>query len=102
MKFTYVIIGALAALVPFASYGLIALEVIMVYQIAKSHNVVHLWDIVWFCSIMVTVSFFLSSLAIWMHMIPIIGQIANSIVAGGFIFFVYDLADTHYKKLSNK
>jgi hypothetical protein len=102
--YVYVGIGALIALLPLASFALIALEVIMIYQIAKSHDEVHLWEIVWYCSITEAVSFFLKFLALWLHFIPVIGQIANSIVAGGFIFFVYNLTDDHYKKkkLSNK
>jgi hypothetical protein len=102
MELLYVGIGAVIALFPMASFALIALEVIMVFQIAKSHDAVHLGDIVWFCSRMVIVSLVLKFLAAWLHLIPIIGQMANSIVAAGFIYFVYEVADAHYKKLSNK
>ena len=101
MKFWFVGIGAVVALFPMASFVLIALEVIMVFQIAKSHDAVHLGDIVWFCSIMVVVSLVLKFLAAWLHLIPIIGQIANSLVAAGFIYFVYEVADAHYKKIQN-
>lgn len=102
MKFVYVAIGALIALFPMASYVLIAVEVVMVYQIAKSYDAVHLGDLVWFCSKMVVVSLFLKFLASWLHLIPGIGQIANSLVAGGFIYFVYDLADSHYASIARR
>jgi hypothetical protein len=101
-KIVYVVIGALVALFPLASFVLIAVEVVMVYQIAKSHNAFHLGDLIWFCSVMVIVSLFLKFLATWLHLIPGIGQLANSIVAGGFIYFVYDVADTHYRSISGK
>lgn len=102
MKLAYVAIGALVALFPMASFVLIALEVVMVYQIAKSHDAVHLGDLVWFCSKMVVLSLVLKFLAAWLHMIPLIGQVANSLVAGAFIFFVYEVADAHYRKVSRQ
>lgn len=100
MKFVYVAIGALIALVPMASYVLIAVEVVMVYQIAKSYDAVNVGDLFWFCSKMVVISLFLKFLASWLHLIPGLGQIANSLVAGGFIYFAYDIADSHYKSVS--
>jgi hypothetical protein len=102
MKFIYVIIGALIAIFPMASYVLIAVEVVMVYQIAKSYNIVNLGDLLWFCSKMVIISLFLKFLASWLHFIPLVGQVANSLVAGGFIYFVYDIADSHYKSISRQ
>jgi hypothetical protein len=102
MKWTFVVIGALVALVPLASFVLVGLEVVMVYQIAKSRNAVYIGDLVWFCSIMTVVSLFLKFLAAWLHLIPVIGQIANSLVAGGFIYFVFDVADSHYSSLAAK
>jgi hypothetical protein len=102
MKFIYVVIGALIALFPMASFVLIAVEVVMVYQIAKSYDAVHLDDLLWFCSKMVVVSLFLKFLAAWLHIIPFFGQIANSLVAGGFIYFLYDIADSHYKSISRQ
>ena len=102
MKFVYVAIGAFVALFPMASFVLIAVEVVMVYQIAKSYDEVHLGDLLWFCSKMVIVSLFLKFLAAWLHFIPLLGQIANSLVAGGFIYFLYDIADSHYKSISRQ
>jgi hypothetical protein len=102
MKFVFVAIGAFIALFPMASFVLIALEVVMVYLIAKSHDAVELADIVWFCSKMVILSLVLKFIAAWAHMIPIIGQFANSLVAGIFIYFVYEITDSHYKKNSGK
>lgn len=58
MKFVCVAISALIALVPMASYVLIAVEVVMVYQIAKSHGAFNLSDLFWFCSKMVVISLF--------------------------------------------
>ncbi|RDB07524.1 hypothetical protein [Runella aurantiaca] len=102
MKFIYVVIGALIALFPGASFVLIAVEVVMVYQIAKSYDALNVSDLVWFCTKMVVVSSFLKFLAFWLHGIPVIGQIANSLVAGGFIYFVYDIADSHYLSIARK
>ena len=99
MKLVYVVIGALIALFPMASFVLVAVEVIMVYQIAKSYNAVYVGDLVWFCSKMVIISFFLKFLAAWLHFIPLLGQIANSLVASAFIYFVYDIADSHYQSV---
>jgi hypothetical protein len=102
MKFVYVAIGAAVALVPMASFMLIALEVVMVYQVAKSHDAVHLGDLVWFCSKMIFISLVLKFLAAWLHMIPLIGQVANSLVAAAFIYFVYEVADSHYAKVARQ
>lgn len=102
MQIVYVIIGALIALVPMASFVLIALETVMVFQIAKKHGVFHLGDLIWFCGIMVTLSFFLKFFASWLHLIPALGQISNSLVAGLFIYFVYEVADSHYANLAKK
>jgi hypothetical protein len=35
-----------------------------------------------------------------LHLLPLIGQVANSLVAGAFIFFVYDVAESHYSKIA--
>ncbi|MES2937132.1 MAG: hypothetical protein V4864_05600 [Pseudomonadota bacterium] len=100
MKLAYVAIGAFVALFPMASFVLIALEVVMVFQIAKKHNAVHLGDIIWFCSVMVVVSLVLKFIAAWLHFIPLLGQIANSLVAAAFIYFTYEVADAHYAKVA--
>ena len=102
MKFVYVGIGALLALIPGVSFVLIAVEVVMVYQIAKSYDVSNLGDLIWFCAKMGVLSFFLKSLATLLHPFPVIGQIANSLVAGGFIYFAYDVADSHYASISRR
>ena len=102
MKFVYVAIGALIALFPMASFVLVAVEVVMVYKIAKSHDAFQLGDLVWFCSKMVIISLFLKFLASWLHLVPGLGQIANSLVAGGFIYFAYDIADSHYASISRR
>ena len=95
----YVAVGAFVALFPLASFVLIALEVIMVFNIAKKYGHANVPDLFWFCSVMVTLSFFLKFFAAWLHFIPLIGQVANSAVAGGFIFFAYNVAEEHYRKL---
>jgi hypothetical protein len=102
MKFVYVAIGAVIALFPMVSYVLVAVEVVMIYQIAKSYNAVNILDLVWFCVKMGILSLFLKFLASWLHFIPVIGQIANSLVAGGFIYFVYNLTDSHYSSISRR
>lgn len=102
MKAVYVGIGAFVALFPMASFVLIALEVVMVFQIAKKHDAVHLGDIVWFCTVMVIVSAVLKFIAAWLHFIPLIGQVSNSLVAAAFIYFAFDLADAHYAKLGKQ
>jgi hypothetical protein len=73
MKLIYIGIGAFVALFPMASFVLVALEVVMVYQIEKSHNAVYIGDLAWFCSIMVVVSLVLKFLAAWLHVMPVIG-----------------------------
>jgi uncharacterized protein (DUF697 family) len=95
----YVAVGAFVALFPLASFVLIALEVVMVFNVAKKYGHANLGDLIWFCSAMVTLSLFLKFLAAWLHLIPIIGQVANSAVAATFIYFAYSVADEHYRKL---
>jgi len=100
MVWMCVAIGAFFALFPMASFALIALEVIMVYQIANRYNAVYVGDLVWFCGKMIIVSFVLKFIATWLHFIPLVGQISNSLVAGGFIFLVFQIATSHYRRIS--
>jgi hypothetical protein len=102
VKFIYVGIGAFVALFPMASFVLIALEVVMVFQIAKKHDAVHLGDLAWFCSVMIVISLVLKFIATWLHFIPLIGQISNSLVAAAFIYFAYEVADAHYARIAAK
>lgn len=100
MKAVCVALGALVALFPMASFVLLALEVAMVFYIAKSHDAVYVGDLFAFCTVMGIVSLVLKFIAAWLHLIPVIGQVSNSVVAALFIFFIYDLADAHYSKVA--
>jgi hypothetical protein len=102
MKLAYVLLGAIVALFPFASFLLVGIEVLMVFQISKKHDAVNVLDLAWFCLCMILVSVFLKFIALWLHAIPVLGQISNSLVAAGFIYFVYDVADAHYAKVAKK
>lgn len=102
MRWAYAAAGGFIALFPMASFVLLALEVVMVFQIAKKHDKVDVGDLAWFCSIMFVVSLFLKFFAAWLHLFPIIGQFANSLVAIGFILFVYEVADAHYRNLARE
>lgn len=100
MKFFYMAIGAAVALIPMASFVLIALEVFMIFQIAKSHNAISVSDLAWFCSVIVVISLVLKFIATWFHFFLGIGQIANALIAAAFIYVVYDVADAHYRKIA--
>lgn len=102
MKFVYVAIGAVIAFFPMASYVLLAVEVVMIYNIAKSYDAVNVLDLVWFCIKMGVVSLVLKFLASWLYLFLGIGWIANSLIAGGFIYFVYDVADSHYASIARR
>jgi hypothetical protein len=89
-------IGAVIALVPGASFILIPMEIILLYQIASKHNAFELAPFLAMTAALVTISAFLKGLATFLHAIPIFGQIANSLVAFGFIYIVGLLAERHY------
>jgi hypothetical protein len=91
-------IGALVALIPGASFILIPMEVVLIYQIAKKHDAFELGAFIFMATVIMSISLFLKALASFLHALPIIGQVANSLVAFGFIYAVGTVAEQHYAK----
>lgn len=96
MVLAFAAIGAVVALIPGASFFLIPLELFMLYQIAEKHNAFELPTFLAMCAAIVTTSAFLKGLASFLHAIPIVGQLANSLVAAVFIAVVGLLAEKYY------
>ena len=93
---TFALIGGVVALIPGASFILIPMEVFLIYQIAAKHNAFEFGPFIVMTAALVTISAFLKGLATFLHALPIIGQIANSFVAFGFIMVVGLLAEQYY------
>lgn len=96
MIFIFALIGAVVALIPGASFLLIPLELIMLYLISVQHKAFELGQFLAMSAAMITISGFLKGLASFLHGIPLLGQLANSLVAGGFILIIGLLAQQYY------
>lgn len=91
----YAIVGAVVALIPFASFLLVIMELIMLHQIARQHGK-NLGG--GYAFGLVAVSGLLKGLATLLHTIPVIGQIANSLVAFGFILLLGKAAESAFSE----
>jgi hypothetical protein len=100
MILTFALIGAVVALFPMASFILIPMEVALLYQIASKYNAFELGPFLAMTAALVTISTLLKGLASILHFIPVFGQVANSLVAFGFISLVGTLAERHYANRS--
>lgn len=96
MIFGFAAIGALVAFIPGASFVLIPLELIMLYLIADKNNAFELPPFLAMGAGIATMSAFLKGLASLLHILPGVGQIANSLVAFAFIAVVGALAEKYY------
>ncbi len=90
------VIGALIGFIPGGTFLLIPMEMFMLYKIMDSHNAFDLMTFIGLLVPMLTISAFLKGLASFLHAVPVIGQVANSIVAVVFIISLGNLAEQHY------
>ena len=97
MVMGYAIVGGLVALIPGASFFLIALEVFMLWQIAHQSDRFNFGDFLVWATGIAGISFVLKGLATFLHLIPLFGQLANAAVAFAFITFVGHAAEKHFK-----
>lgn len=100
MVLTFAWIGAVIAFIPGASFILIPAEVLLIYKIASKYNAFEFFPFITMTAALVTISAFLKGLATFLHTLPVFGQIANSLVAFGFISVVGLLAEQYYAKRS--
>jgi hypothetical protein len=96
----YILCAGVFGFIPGVAYLLIVMETWMIYSIAHGYGVDNLGEIVFYCGVAGTISFVLKSVAHLLHLAPLIGQIANSIVAMVFVFALYSIADSHYAHLA--
>jgi hypothetical protein len=96
MVVVFAIVGAFVALIPGASFILIPMELFMVYMIAHRHGAVDFVPFIVMSAAIVTISTFLKGLATFLHVVPVVGQLANSLVALGFILLLGLLAEQFY------
>ncbi len=96
MPFGFAAIGAVVAFIPGASFILIPMELLMLYLIADKHNAFALPSFLAMGAAIVTTSAFLKGIATFLHVLPILGQLANSLVAFAFIAVVGSLAEKYY------
>ena len=96
MVFAFALIGAVVALIPLASFILIPMEVYLVYKIADRHNAFEFVPFLLVSAALVPISGVLKGLATMLQGFPVLGQIANSLVAFGFIMAIGSLAERYY------
>jgi hypothetical protein len=97
MVFVFALAGALVAFIPGASFILIPMELLMLYLIANKHNSFEFPIFLLMGTAIFTISTFLKGLALFLHAIPLAGQIANSLVAFAFIAIIGSLAEKYYR-----
>jgi hypothetical protein len=102
MVLKFALLGAVVALIPGAAFILIPMELFMLYQIAGKHNAFEMAPFLGMSAALVTISVFLKGLATFLHLIPGLGQIANSLVAFGFISVVGTLAEQYYSNRATR
>ncbi|MBO9341841.1 MAG: zinc ribbon domain-containing protein [Roseiflexus sp.] len=95
--YIFATIGALIALIPGASFLLIILEAFLSYSIARRHNVPVLNGIS-IIGALITGSIVLKALASFLHVFLGIGQLANALVAFGFIVMFGNLVDQFFAR----
>lgn len=95
--YVFATIGALIALIPGASFLLIILEAYLSYSIARRHNVPVL-NGVGIIGALITGSVVLKALASFLHIFLGIGQLANALVAFGFIIVFGNLVDQFFAR----
>ena len=100
--FIYILIAAVLGFIPFAAYLLVPMEAWMIFDIAHGYGVDNTAEIVFFCIKAGVVSAFLKTVAHLIHLAPVVGQVANSIVAVVFIVALYNVADSHYSHLARE
>jgi hypothetical protein len=101
MILAFATIGGVVAFIPGASFILIPMELIMLYKIATKYNAFEFFPFIIMAGTLVTISLFLKGLAAFLYPVPVIGELANSLVAFGFIFVVGMLADKYYANRSS-
>jgi Na+/H+ antiporter NhaD/arsenite permease-like protein len=95
----YVVVASVLGFLPGVSYLLILIETWMIFSIAHSHHIDNTGEIFLFCVAAGAISATLKTVAHALHLAPVIGQIANSLVAMAFVFALYQVADAHYAHL---
>ena len=102
-RLVYVALGSAISLLPMASFVLLTLEVFMVYTVARSYDTANLGNLVRFCTFMMLASLALKFMAAWVHLLPVfLGPAVNALINAAFIFYVYGIADSHYKRISDR
>jgi hypothetical protein len=96
MIFGFAVLGAVVALIPGASFLLIPMEVFLLYKVATRYNAFEFSNFLGWAVALVGVSTALKGLASLLHVIPVVGQITNSIIAFSFIMLIGNLAEKHY------
>jgi hypothetical protein len=96
----FAFIGGFVAFLPIpgVSFILIPMEIFLLYKIASRHNAFDFVPLLGFTGLLLTISIVLKGLAAALTAIPLIGWMANSLVAFGFIMTLGHMAESHYSK----
>jgi len=98
MILAFALIGAVIGFVPGGSFLMIPMEVYLLYRIMNKHNAFDWMPFFGTAAMLCGISAVLKGLASLLQALPVIGQIANSLVAFGFIMAFGNLAEQHYSK----
>src|SRR5882724_9220742 len=98
IKIAYAIAGAVIGFIPGGSVLLLILEFVMFYHICKLHDTTMTHEGIGFIAAITGVEFLFKAAAELIHALPIIGQFANSIVAGSVVYALGYLVENHIKE----
>lgn len=96
----YALVAGCLGLLPGIAFALILVEVHMIFGIAHGYVIDNAGEIAFFCFKAGAISAALKAAAHALHVVPVIGQVANSIVAIAFVVVLYNIADSHYSHLA--
>ena len=98
MLLGFTVIAAFIGLIPGGHFILIPMEIYLVYSTSKKYDAFNFLEFIVMSGVLIAATTFLGGLATFLHVIPVIGQLANSIVAAGVMYGIGYTAEDHYSK----
>jgi hypothetical protein len=98
IKMAFTIVAFFVGFIPMGSFVLIPAEMLLVYLILNKNDNFKLTEFAVICAVLATATTFLKGLAQLLHLIPVLGQITNSIIAAVVMYIIGSLAESHKPK----
>jgi hypothetical protein len=97
----YALIAGFLGVIPGSPFLLILLDVWIIYEAACRYDVSAFGEIASYLTLATFIGFVLKGFANFLHAIPLVGQLANAIVAGVYTYFLYNVVDTHFSHVAS-